>query len=54
MSDQLVTMIANLESKTGRSLGDWADLVRAGQLTKHGEIVRCLKSENLSAADAPT
>lgn len=37
MSDQLETMIANLESKTGRSLGDWADLVRGVRVCIPGE-----------------
>ncbi len=40
------TMASNLEEKTGRSLDSWVELVRAEGLTKHGQIIRYLKSEH--------
>ncbi|MGB5953243.1 MAG: DUF4287 domain-containing protein [Ornithinimicrobium sp.] len=46
MSDQLATMIANLETKTGRSLESWVVVAERSRLGKHGEIVRHLKSEH--------
>jgi hypothetical protein len=33
-------MIANLESKTGRSLADWIATVKKSRLSKHGEVVK--------------
>jgi predicted transport protein len=50
MSDKLDaaarTMIDNLEKNTGKSLAQWAALVRETTLTKHGEMVKYLKSEH--------
>ncbi len=40
------TMIRNLEEKTGKSFAAWQQLARASQLTKHGEIVKFLKTEH--------
>jgi hypothetical protein len=40
------TMIANLETKTGKSLDGWIAIVRKSGLSKHGEIVNMLKSEH--------
>jgi hypothetical protein len=40
------TMIRNLEAKTGKSLADWQQIARASKLTKHGEIVKFLKTEH--------
>lgn len=40
-----LTMIANLEKNTGRSLGDWIALVRAAGPLKHGEVVTLLKTK---------
>lgn len=39
------TMIANLKEKTGRTLEEWVEIAKASQLTKHGAIVKYLKSE---------
>jgi hypothetical protein len=61
-------MIANLREKTGKSLSEWLNVIRASQRTKHGEIVKLLKEEHgvthgyanqialqaLRQADAPT
>jgi hypothetical protein len=39
------TMVANLREKTGRDLAGWLEVVKATGLSKHGEIVKHLKSE---------
>jgi hypothetical protein len=39
-------MIAGLAEKTGKSLQEWLDLLRASPLTKHKEIVSLLKTEH--------
>jgi hypothetical protein len=41
-----LTMIANLEKNTARSLGDWIALVRAAGPLKHGEVVTLLKTKH--------
>jgi predicted transport protein len=50
MSDKLdaavQTMIDNLEKNTGKSLAEWAALVRNSGLAKHGEMIKYLKSEH--------
>jgi hypothetical protein len=50
MSDKLdaaaQTMIDNLEKNSGKSLPEWVAIVRATGLTKHGEIVKYLKTEH--------
>ncbi len=47
MTDPAIeTMARNLEDKTGRSLESWIDLVRAQELTRHGQIISYLKSEH--------
>ncbi|MEM9388188.1 MAG: DUF4287 domain-containing protein [Pseudomonadota bacterium] len=43
---QRETMLANLPDKTGKPLGAWLTLIRAQHLTKHGQIVKFLKSEH--------
>lgn len=40
----LLTMIANLSAKTGRSLETWVALVKKSGHAKHGEIVKWLKT----------
>ncbi|MGP1276230.1 MAG: DUF5655 domain-containing protein [Caulobacterales bacterium] len=45
-SAQLETMKANLLKTTGRSLEDWAALVRASGLKSHGEQMTFLKSQH--------
>ncbi|HRD46258.1 MAG TPA: DUF4287 domain-containing protein [Caulobacter sp.] len=46
LDDATRTMIRNLEEKTGRNLGDWADLANTSGHEKHGQIVAWLKSEH--------
>jgi len=45
-SDQLVTMLANIPEKTGKSLDEWKEIVTNAKLEKHGVIVKYLKSEH--------
>ena len=40
------TMINNLKEKTGQSLPQWLRIVRTSGLTRHGEIVKFLKTEH--------
>lgn len=42
-SDPVETMKANLLKNTGKSLADWAGLVRASGLEKHGDQMKLLK-----------
>lgn len=44
--DQLATMIANMPEKTGKDLKAWLGIVDKSGLSKHGEIVKHLKSEH--------
>ena len=44
--EQEATMIARLEQQTGRTLEGWTDLLRKSGKTKHGEMVRLLKTEH--------
>ena len=44
--EQLATMLANIPEKTGKPLDDWIKLIKASGLTKHGEIMKLLKSEH--------
>lgn len=44
--EMLVSMIANLKEKTGKSLEEWVKIAKASKLAKHGEIVKFLKSEH--------
>jgi Domain of unknown function (DUF4287)/Domain of unknown function (DUF5655) len=44
--EQEATMIANLEAKTGRTLADWTEVVRASGLAKHTERVALLKTDH--------
>lgn len=46
MSDQLQTMINNIEEKTGKAFQFWIDLVRTQNFAKHGEIMKFLKGEH--------
>lgn len=41
----LQSMIKNLKEKTGKSLEDWVKIVNKTKLSKHGEIVKYLKTE---------
>ena len=39
-------MVANLKEKTGKHLDQWLAITRSGELAKHGQIVKFLKSEH--------
>lgn len=43
--EQVLTMITNLENNSGVKLTDWLDRARGAGSTKHGEIVKHLKTE---------
>jgi len=40
------SMIANLKEKTGKTLPQWLKITKASKLSKHGELVKLLKSEH--------
>lgn len=40
------TMAENLKKNTGKSLAQWAKVAKASGLTKHGEVVKFLKTEH--------
>ena len=42
----LQTQIRNIEAQYGRSMGHWTELIRAGGLTRHGQIVAMLKQDH--------
>lgn len=44
--DAMATMIRQLEAKTGKSLAQWVALAKKSGTTKHGEIVKALKTEH--------
>lgn len=44
--EQLATMAASLEEKTGKSLAQWTKLAATSGKAKHGEIVAWLKGEH--------
>jgi hypothetical protein len=46
VEDAMATMIANFPARTGRSIEQWIELVRARGLSKHAEIVTYLKTEH--------
>ena len=46
VDDAIATMIANLETKTGKPLAIWVKLVQAEKPGKHSEIVAHLKSKH--------
>lgn len=51
----LASQLRNIEQSTGRDLGQWAEVVAATGLAKHGQIVAFLKSEHgLSHGNANT
>lgn len=39
-------MFTRLKEKTGRSYGEWQNLIRAAKLAKHGEMVKFLKNNH--------
>lgn len=36
----------SIEKKYGRPIGEWQDMIRSSELTKHLELVNWLKSEH--------
>lgn len=46
MDQATKTMIANLEKNTGKPLSEWVAVVMSSGLSKHGEIVKFLKTEH--------
>lgn len=44
--EQTDAMIANLREKTGKSLEQWVAIARTSKLSKHGEIVKHLKTDH--------
>jgi Domain of unknown function (DUF5655)/Domain of unknown function (DUF4287) len=42
----LQTQIRNIEAQYGRSMGEWTELIRAGGLTRYGQIVAMLKQDH--------
>ena len=55
MDKALATQLANIQKRTGRTLDDFARVIRASGLTKHGEIREMLKRDHgLGHGDANT
>jgi predicted transport protein len=44
--EAMQTMIDNLKTNTGKSLEQWVKVAQGSKLTKHGEIVKFLKTEH--------
>lgn len=44
--EMLESMIRNLAEKTGKTLPQWLKITKAARLSKHGELVKFLKSEH--------
>ncbi len=44
--EMLVSMIANLKEKTGKTLPEWLKITKAAKLEKHGQIVKMLKTDH--------
>jgi len=44
--EMLESMVANLKEKTGKALPQWLKITKASRFTKHGELVKFLKSEH--------
>lgn len=44
--EQMASMVAKLESTTGKSLDQWTALVKRSGKAKHGEVVSWLKSDH--------
>ena len=40
------TMVDNMPEKTGKSLAEWLRVLAMGSLTRHGDVVKHLKSEH--------
>ena len=46
VDDQVANQIANIERSTGRSMDEWAEIVNASGLEKHGQLVAMLKAQH--------
>src|SRR5947207_15692249 len=46
VEDGLRTQLANIETKYGRPIEAWVEVIRASGLTRHGQIVAWLKGEH--------
>lgn len=46
VADAMQTMIRNLEEKTGKKLDEWIEIARKCGFSKHGEIVKYLKTKH--------
>ena len=44
--DMAATMIANMKSKTGKTLAQWLGIAKKTGAEKHGQIVKALKSDH--------
>ena len=44
--EQTESMIQNYKANTGKSLDEWLKIIAKSKLTKHGEIVKFLKTEH--------
>ncbi|WP_421753268.1 DUF4287 domain-containing protein [Croceimicrobium sp.] len=46
MDQALQTMIANMPEKTGKSLAEWKKILAQTEMSKHGEMLKFLKTEH--------
>lgn len=46
VEDAMASMIANMKANTGKSLDEWLKITAKAKLTKHGEIVKMLKTDH--------
>lgn len=46
IEDAVASMIANMKANTGKSLDEWLKVTAKAKLTKHGEIVKMLKTDH--------
>ena len=44
--EQLAEMISNLQDKTGKTLDEWFELIKAAGHSKHGQMMTFLKTEH--------
>ena len=55
MDKALATQLANIEKRTGKTLGELAAIIKGSGLAKHGELVAMLKSQHgMGHGDANT
>ena len=46
IEDAVASMIANMKANTGKSLDEWLKVTAKAKLTKHGDIVKMLKTDH--------